>query len=202
VKALLQIILSFALVGSAYGQSSTRDCQELFRKSDLNRDGELGTDELTSLRNSISAANVEQIDPAAVSYDEFMIACRKGVFASTEDEGREWSQPLPQIQSSQGDIEEPQHQWGKLPDGIRVTHLMGMPVYTVDDEHIGRLRDVLVSSDARNTQFILGIGGFLGMGEQYVTVEMSQLKFISRKEGLIIIIDAVRSDLSRFDVDP
>jgi sporulation protein YlmC with PRC-barrel domain len=58
----------------------------------------------------------------------------------------------------------------------RVTDLEGKAVYGAESESIGEINDVLVSQDGGINAVIIGVGGFLGIGEKNVAVDMSALE--------------------------
>lgn len=58
----------------------------------------------------------------------------------------------------------------------RVTDLEGKAVYGAENESIGEISDVLVSQDGSINAVIIGVGGFLGIGEKNVAVDMSALQ--------------------------
>lgn len=58
----------------------------------------------------------------------------------------------------------------------RVTDLEGKAVYGAENESIGQINDVLVSQDGSINAVIIGVGGFLGIGEKNVAVDMSALQ--------------------------
>ncbi|NDW06233.1 PRC-barrel domain-containing protein [Jiella pacifica] len=67
----------------------------------------------------------------------------------------------------------------------RVTDLDGKDVYDTQGESIGEITDVLVSEDGKVIAVLVGVGGFLGIGEKDVAVSMSALEFGPGKtEGL------------------
>jgi hypothetical protein len=59
----------------------------------------------------------------------------------------------------------------------RVSDLEGKPVYGAEGDNIGDIKDVLVSRDGRVTAVLIGVGGFLGIGEKDVAVSMTALEF-------------------------
>lgn len=59
----------------------------------------------------------------------------------------------------------------------RVTDLEGSPVYGAEGEHIGEINDVLVNEQGQVAAVIIGVGGFLGIGEKDVAVSMGALAF-------------------------
>ncbi|PKR90258.1 hypothetical protein CXZ10_02390 [Pleomorphomonas diazotrophica] len=58
----------------------------------------------------------------------------------------------------------------------RVSDLQGKAVYGSDGASIGEINDVLVSQDGSINAVIIGVGGFLGIGEKDVAVNMSALQ--------------------------
>lgn len=58
----------------------------------------------------------------------------------------------------------------------RVSDLKDKPVYSVDGSNIGDINDVLVSQNGSVNAVIISVGGFLGIGEKDVAVNMSALQ--------------------------
>lgn len=58
----------------------------------------------------------------------------------------------------------------------RVSDFEGKAVYGADGESIGEINDVLVSQNGSVNAVIIGVGGFLGVGEKDVAVDMSALE--------------------------
>lgn len=58
----------------------------------------------------------------------------------------------------------------------RVSDLDGKAVYGADGENIGTISDVLVSQDGSVNAVIVGVGGFLGLGQKDVAVDMGALE--------------------------
>jgi hypothetical protein len=52
---------------------------------------------------------------------------------------------------------------------------VGVDVYNASNQDIGKIKDVAIENDAIKA-YILGVGGFLGVGERYVAVNPSALK--------------------------
>ncbi len=59
----------------------------------------------------------------------------------------------------------------------RASKLHGIDVYNQKNEKIGDIDDVLMDKDGKAKLAVLGVGGFLGMGEHNVAVNFSELKF-------------------------
>src|ERR1700730_4798917 len=62
--------------------------------------------------------------------------------------------------------------------GYRASKVIGSSVANNDNETIGKIDDLLVSSDGKDPYAVLSIGGFLGMGSRLVAVPYDSLKFI------------------------
>ncbi|TRL35039.1 PRC-barrel domain-containing protein [Rhizobium straminoryzae] len=58
----------------------------------------------------------------------------------------------------------------------RVSDLQGKAVYGANGENIGDISDVLVSQDGSVNAVIIGVGGFLGIGQKDVAVQMNALQ--------------------------
>jgi sporulation protein YlmC with PRC-barrel domain len=59
----------------------------------------------------------------------------------------------------------------------RASKLVGVNVYNDADEKIGDINDVILDKSGKVENVILGVGGFLGMGEHYVAVGYGKLKW-------------------------
>ena len=56
---------------------------------------------------------------------------------------------------------------------------MGVDVYNTANEKIGDIDEILINSSGKVTSVIIGVGGFLGMGQHDVQVQLSDLKFVN-----------------------
>jgi sporulation protein YlmC with PRC-barrel domain len=59
----------------------------------------------------------------------------------------------------------------------RASKLVGVNVYNDANEKIGDINDVILDKSGKVENVILGVGGFLGMGEHYVAVSYDSLKW-------------------------
>jgi hypothetical protein len=62
----------------------------------------------------------------------------------------------------------------------RSSKLVGASVYSQDNASIGEISDVLISSDGHVQAVVVGVGGFLGVGEKDVALPFTALN-IARK---------------------
>jgi sporulation protein YlmC with PRC-barrel domain len=67
----------------------------------------------------------------------------------------------------------------------RTSKLRGLNVYNNNNEKIGDINELLVDSTGKVQAVVIGVGGFLGMGEHDVAVPFDQVKFTteSRREA-------------------
>ena len=61
----------------------------------------------------------------------------------------------------------------------RASKLIGLNVYNNNNEKIGDINEILVTSDGKISGVVIGAGGFLGMGEHDVLVKLDQIKFVN-----------------------
>ena len=60
----------------------------------------------------------------------------------------------------------------------RSSKLIGVNVYNDNNEKIGDIEELIVDKSGKVDNVVLGVGGFLGMGEHYVAVPMEKLKWV------------------------
>ena len=58
---------------------------------------------------------------------------------------------------------------------MRGSKVIGVSVIGADHVRVGKIEDVLVNGDGRIEAVVIGVGGFLGVGEKYVAVPFDQL---------------------------
>lgn len=63
--------------------------------------------------------------------------------------------------------------------GWRASKLVGVNVYNNDNEKIGDISEILLDTSGKVTGVIIGVGGFLGLGQHDVLVAMEQIKFVN-----------------------
>jgi len=60
----------------------------------------------------------------------------------------------------------------------RASELKGLNVYNEQNEKLGDISEILIDKSGKVDGIIIGVGGFLGMGQHDIKVEMSKLKFV------------------------
>jgi hypothetical protein len=56
--------------------------------------------------------------------------------------------------------------------------VIGVNVYNENNEKIGDINEIIIDKSAKVDNVVIGVGGFLGMGEHYVAVPMDKLKWV------------------------
>jgi sporulation protein YlmC with PRC-barrel domain len=59
----------------------------------------------------------------------------------------------------------------------RASKLVGLKVYNDNNENVGSINDMLVDKTGGIKAIVIGVGGFLGMGEHLVAVPVDKVKF-------------------------
>jgi hypothetical protein len=76
--------------------------------------------------------------------------------------------------------------------------LIGQTVNAPDNTRIGSISDLVMGKDGRTVEgFVIGVGGFLGIGERNVALEMDRLKITPKAEGGVnLVLDLNRDELA------
>ena len=81
-------------------------------------------------------------------------------------------------------------------DTILAEDLLGAAVYNGADEKVGDINDLIISLGGEVEGVVIGVGGFLGMGEKDVAVEMASLDVVRDDAGTPrLVTNATKADL-------
>ena len=61
----------------------------------------------------------------------------------------------------------------------RASKLIGVKIYNEQNERLGDINEILLDPSGKVTGYIVGVGGFLGMGEHDILVEPAKVKFVN-----------------------
>ncbi|MBT9384699.1 PRC-barrel domain-containing protein [Pseudooceanicola sp. CBS1P-1] len=79
---------------------------------------------------------------------------------------------------------------------ILADDLIGSTVYTPDEKTVGNIDDLIISMDGGVKGVVIGVGGFLGMGEKHVAIEMASLDVQNDEAGSPrLVTTATKADL-------
>jgi sporulation protein YlmC with PRC-barrel domain len=80
---------------------------------------------------------------------------------------------------------------------VLAKELIGQTVYAPDKTKIGSISDLILTKDAKTVDgFVIGVGGFLGIGEKSVALKMDRLKVTTGPEGVQLGIDVTKEELT------
>ncbi|KQP19015.1 PRC-barrel domain-containing protein [Methylobacterium sp. Leaf100] len=85
-----------------------------------------------------------------------------------------WNAPA-RAADDAGTAEESRFRTAPAPGSMRVSKIIGVGVIGLDHVRVGSIEDVLLGADGRIETVVIGVGGFLGMGEKYVAVPFGLL---------------------------
>jgi sporulation protein YlmC with PRC-barrel domain len=61
----------------------------------------------------------------------------------------------------------------------RSSKLIGVDVYNEANEKVGNIEELILDKSGKVEHVVLGVGGFLGLGEHYVAVAFDRLKWVN-----------------------
>lgn len=64
----------------------------------------------------------------------------------------------------------------------RSSKVIGSTVYNEQNENVGKIDDLLISSDGKTPYAVLSVGGFLGIGDRLIVVPTGNLKVAFDKD--------------------
>lgn len=81
-------------------------------------------------------------------------------------------------------------------DTVLAKDLIGTTVYSPGDEAVGDINDLIVKLDGSVDGVVIGVGGFLGIGEKQVAIELAKLDLVTGESGVQrLVLGATRDDL-------
>lgn len=81
-------------------------------------------------------------------------------------------------------------------DEWRSSKLVGLSVYNQANEKVGDINDLILGADGKISNAVIGVGGFLGMGEKLVAVQFSDLTLNRDADGTMrVTIDSTKEAL-------
>lgn len=84
-------------------------------------------------------------------------------------------------------------------DGL-ASRLIGFPIYTsaaADAEKLGEINDLVINENGSVAAVIVGVGGFLGVGEKKVAVDYKQLQWVAAADNTErLVLDTTKEALN------
>ncbi len=79
----------------------------------------------------------------------------------------------------------------------RSSKVVGLNVYNGKAEKIGDINDLIIGTNGAVTHAIVGVGGFLGLGEKNVAIPFTSVKMSRDKDGKIsAMVDSTKDALT------
>ncbi len=79
---------------------------------------------------------------------------------------------------------------------VLASELLGAAVKSPDEKSIGSINDVIVTVDGAVEGVVIGVGGFLGIGEKDVAVQLAAISLETTESGqATFILNATKQDL-------
>src|SRR5215213_9143929 len=236
--------LMLGVSAPAFAQATPADCQNLFQRADVNKDGSLQADEAKVFIDAMNKAQVKPQDASMIKQDEFLAACQKNAFvdidpatigtasaaqpAATDQTASDQNQAETGTAQSTDQTDtatsttgqstttndqnanqiattttttdqnevggQQQEQALVMPEGLLVSNLIGATVYSQDNQSIGDINDIILSPQGEPKQVIVGVGGFLGMGEKDVVLDISKLQIALMDDGKVKVVTQTSQD--------
>jgi hypothetical protein len=80
-------------------------------------------------------------------------------------------------------------------DHFTVTNYYKQDVYDRSDNKIGTIDDVLIDKQGKITALIIGVGGFLGIGQKDVSEPFSKVQMTRKNDKWYLVMDADKEAL-------
>jgi sporulation protein YlmC with PRC-barrel domain len=80
-------------------------------------------------------------------------------------------------------------------DDWPITNWYKQAVHDLSGNRIGEIADVLVNHDGKNTAVLIGVGGFVGIGEKYVAVPFDAVRFHKKDNAWSAIVNTNKETL-------
>ena len=141
------------------------------------------------------AAPSEEVEPAEVEIEGDTEA-EEGeaiVVEEVEAEGDEV-----EVETEEVEVEQPVEGqiFEQSPEEVLGSTLMDATVMSPEGEAVGDVEDVIVSADGQITGVVIGVGGFLGIGEKQVALEYGQIQVQQGEAGeLTFMTSATQEEL-------
>ena len=243
--------LMLGVSAPAFAQATPADCDNLFQRADVNKDGSLQADEAKVFIDAMNKAQVKPQDASMIKKDEFVAACQKNAFvdikpetigaasttgaattdqsasttttteqpaatttdqtqtgtaattdqsqtgtAATTDQSASTTTTTEQPATTDQSATQTTEQALAAPAGFLASNVIGATVYSQDDQSIGDINDIILSPQGQPSQVVVGVGGFLGMGEKDVVLDMSKLQMAATSDGnLKIVVQTTQDEL-------
>jgi hypothetical protein len=78
-----------------------------------------------------------------------------------------------------------------------INRLYKQPVYDGSDARIGEVDDILMTNDGRAVALVIGVGGFLGIGETHVVAPIQSVAVSMQDDKPKLVMKATKDQLTK-----
>ena len=105
--------------------------------------------------------------------------------------------PVPAPQTPPARTETSQQTWyAHQADEMQASKLIGTHVVNTANETVGTINEIVLGKDGKVHALIIGVGGFLGMGERDVATGFNSIRIgRDRNNNLVLTMDATKDSL-------
>jgi sporulation protein YlmC with PRC-barrel domain len=83
------------------------------------------------------------------------------------------------------------------PNQHRASDLINQSVYNRANERVGEVNELVLDQNGQVVAAIIGVGGFLGIGERNVAVNFSQLQMVNDNNTMRLVVNADKAQLQQ-----
>ncbi len=81
------------------------------------------------------------------------------------------------------------------PADIMSSKLIGVNVYNNQNESVGEIADIVINNGTNVTGLVVGVGGFLGLGESYVVLDPATVVLNEKDNTWRALVDTSKETL-------
>jgi hypothetical protein len=82
------------------------------------------------------------------------------------------------------------------PDTVLASKLRNASVYAPDESRVGDINDLIIKMDGKVDGVVVGVGGFLGIGEKNVALKLDRFKVTPEPDGRVrVVLTATKDEL-------
>lgn len=99
------------------------------------------------------------------------------------------------MQGQQAGMESEDYMNSAPPNSMQASNVIGSDVKTTGDEKVGSISDLIIDEDGKVAAVLVGVGGFLGMGEKEVAISWDKVTKSGTGDKQELRIDQTRESL-------
>ncbi len=131
-------------------------------------------------------------EPGSVPETELTAECKEQLGATTDQPANPELAPAPNDSAAAPAPAEPVTTGSTAPAAVETktflaSQFMGQTIFNTAGENIGDVNDLVLTKDNNNILAIIGVGGFLGIGEKNVAVSVEKITVKKNENGYLFL---------------